>query len=580
MQKSKILIFLLALLFGFLGFEKPAFSYFQNYNFFEKIENFEAKIEIQKDGSFLVEESIEYNFGLNKRHGIYRTIPLDKIKIKVLDVLDESGKAYPYETSINFKTLRIKIGDPNKLVRGTKKYRIIYKVQNGLLFFKDHDELYWNVTGNNWKVPIKNAKAIVILPENLEEDQIQAECYTGIYGSKEKDCECFITKGKVEILTKRELLPKEGLTIAIGFPKGIVASPSLLQRFGWTVEKYWPFFIPLFVFIFLFYKWYKEGRDPRLKKSIMVQYEPPDNLRPAQVSAILKQKLSPTDISATIIDLAVSGYIKIKEIEKKGWFQKNDYEFEKLKDWDDLLDYEQKILRFLFGRKKDKVVLSELRRKHFRISKVYKSCFKELANERYFSHNPYKVFHKWRSIGISLVILGIIVIYFLNPFLMLLHSVFFQMPTGFLLGISIAFSGVLFLIFAPFMPKRTKKGMEAYWHILGFRDYIKTAEKYRAQFYEKAHIFEKYLPYAIVFNLTHKWAKAFEGIYREAPSWYEGRITPTFSTIAFCDALNTSITNFGGMFAGRSGGARSGFSGLGGGGFSGGGFGGGGGGSW
>jgi len=130
------------------------------------------------------------------------------------------------------------------------------------------------------------------------------------------------------------------------------------------------------------------------------------------------------------------------------------------------------------------------------------------------------------------------------------------------------------------MPKRTKKGMEAYWHILGFRDYIKTAEKYRAQFYEKAHIFERYLPYAIVFNLTHKWAKAFEGIYREAPSWYEGRITPTFSTIAFCDVLNRSITNFGGMFTGRSGGARSGFSGLGGGGFSGGGFGGGGGGSW
>ena len=129
------------------------------------------------------------------------------------------------------------------------------------------------------------------------------------------------------------------------------------------------------------------------------------------------------------------------------------------------------------------------------------------------------------------------------------------------------------------MPKKTRKGADAYWKILGFRDFIKTAEKYRAQFYERENIFEEYLPYAILFGLTDKWAKAFEGIYQNPPSWYEGPVATSFSVAAFTDSLNHSLSAFGSSTF-RGGGAVSGSSGLGGGGFSGGGFGGGGGGSW
>lgn len=126
------------------------------------------------------------------------------------------------------------------------------------------------------------------------------------------------------------------------------------------------------------------------------------------------------------------------------------------------------------------------------------------------------------------------------------------------------------------MPKRTEKGAETYWHALGFKEYMRTAEKYRMEFQEKENIFERYLPYAIAFGLTHKWAKAFEGIYTAPPNWYEGNFT-AFSTINFVSSLDRSFSNIGGVLSSRPGGNGSSFSG---GGFSGGGGGGGGGGSW
>jgi uncharacterized membrane protein len=137
---------------------------------------------------------------------------------------------------------------------------------------------------------------------------------------------------------------------------------------------------------------------------------------------------------------------------------------------------------------------------------------------------------------------------------------------------------IFILFFSSIMPKRTQKGADVYWQILGFKEYINTAEKYRLQFTEKENIFEKYLPYAIVFGLTEKWAKAFEGIYNTPPSWYEGIYQGTFNAVVFTNSFNGMISNLNSAStAPRSSSSGSGF---GGGGFSGGGGGGGGGGSW
>lgn len=579
-SSCKFFLFLflgLFLVFGF--FPKNIFAYSYELST-ERIENFSVEIQIQKDGTYLVKETIVYDFGPYARHGIYRDIPREKIQLKVLKVTDEHDNPYNYEIITRSKSIKIKIGDPDRLISGVHTYKIVYKVFGGILFFKDHDELYWNVTGNQWYVPIKKAKAIVYLPQDVSSQNLQFTCYTGAYRSQQKNCSFSVKNNKeIEFYTTKSLNSYENFTIVLGFPKGIVKEPGFWQKFIWGFQNYWPFLIPLLAFIYFFYQWWKKGRDPRIKRAIVPQYEPPDNLRPAQINAILKQKLTKQDISATIIDLAVRGYIKIKEIENKSLlFTRKDYEIIKTKDFEnseELHNYEKTILKTILG-EKESIKISDLKNKrniNSSLSKIYRQCFEELTKLNYFTGNPEKIRNKWAKGMAVFFIISFLIVYVLPL------SWYFGERTAFYCFVSVFISGILFSIFAHIMPKKTKKGAETYWKILGFKDFIKTAEKYRAQFYERENIFEEYLPYAIIFGLTGKWAKAFEGIYQQSPDWYEGRSFATFSTSAFVSALNEPLSHFTSAFGQRTG-AIGGHSGFGGGGFSGGGFGGGGGGSW
>jgi len=524
----------------------------------EKIEDFSVEIWINKDSSFLVKESITYDFGSNLKHGIYRKIPSDNLKIEVKKVTNEFGANYPIKVKKEKNYLKIRIGDPKKFVSGEKTYNIFYLVQNGLGFFKDHDEIYWNVTGNEWQMPIEKTKAILHLPEKVSKENLKFACYTGHFGSKEKDCSFEVKEnGEIVFLAKKSFSPGEGLTIALGWPKGVVKEPSFLSKILWRLECFWPLFIPFFVFVYLFRKWFKEGRDSKIKKPIVVQYEPPDNLKPAKMSLILKQKVEARDISATLVDLAVRGFIKIREIKKRGIFGGKDFGLEKLKDFNTLSGYERTLLERIFE-EKNKIKISSLQNSFYEdFKKITKEICQEATQEKYFIKNPQKIKKEWVIKGGLLMGLGIILGTIGN--LLLFFSLFF--------------SGILFFIFSPFMPKRTKKGTEILWYILGFKRYIETAERYRAQFYEKANIFEEYLPYAISFDLVDKWAKAFEGIYKTPPQWYETSYVGSFSPKAFSRSLSSAVSSMGGMFTFRGG------SGLGGG-SAGGGGGGGGGGSW
>ena len=191
----------------FLGF-LLCFSVFSfSYSFYEesfspeKIKSFDVEINLNKDASFWVREKIIYDFGSNYRHGIFRVIPTKGIRISKVQVFDEQNKPYKFQTKENRQLLEIKIGDPDKLITGVHVYNIEYKVEKGILFFEDHDELYWNVTGNQWKVPIEKASVVINLPKEIAAENLQTDCFTGIYGSKEKDCRFFVS-GKKEVKFK------------------------------------------------------------------------------------------------------------------------------------------------------------------------------------------------------------------------------------------------------------------------------------------------------------------------------------------------------------------------------------------
>jgi len=635
----------LGFLLCFFVFSFSCALYEENFSS-EKIKSFDVEVNLNEDASYLVREKITYDFGSNHRHGIFRVIPTKGIRITKVRVFDEQNKPYKFQTTESRQLLKIKIGDPDKLITGVHVYNIEYKVEKGILFFEDHDELYWNVTGNQWKVPIEKARFALNLPENIGLSEVTPKCLTGVYGSKKEDCTFYTNEPKSVIFeTLDKLSPGEGFTVVVGLPKGRIKIPFYRKAF-WVIGEYGAFAIPLIVFLFLFYQWFTKGRDPKIKKPIVVQYEPPDNLRPMEIQAILKQKINNWAFAATLIDLAVRGFIKIKEIEKKYFFSKKDYEIVLLKDFNELenlSDYEKTFLKNLFQGKKS-IRLTEIKKqRQFAASSksIRRKCFQKLTNEGYFSQNPQKVLNRWHALGSIIIFLSLLLLWaksssfdavfdlffifllvippivfvklfpsqrsrlnlemrvtrrnFPKLILVAIISLIVSALVSFLvfivfssissglssikyLIISLVLSGLLFLIFARFMPKKTRKGADAYWKILGFRDFIKTAEKYRAQFYERENIFEEYLPYAILFGLTDKWAKAFEGIYQNPPSWYEGPVVTSFSAVAFADSLSHSLSAFSsGAFHG---GAGSGSSGLGGGGFSGGGFGGGGGGSW
>ncbi len=543
----------------------PSHAYSQS----EKVLSFDATITLVSDSTFVVEEHILYDFGNLERHGIYRDIPYQyerngltyKTRLEVLDV-----SPGPYETSKNAGMLHVKIGDPDVLVTGTQEYVIRYSVERAINYFSDHDELYWDVTGNGWIVPIDEASATVMLPSDLDPSQVQLECFTGSAGSTDAQCTKRLEDPrKVAFASKAPLGIGEGLTIVVGLPKGVVQQPSAWQNILWIIRDNWPFALPIVALLVMLYLWWTRGRDPKDTLAIIPEYEPPTNLRPAEVGVVFDQRADLKDISSTLIDLAIRGYLRIIQGEEKKLLSTTkDYTFTKLKELgEDAKLFEKETFDGLFNGGTTKQ-LSDLKNNFYkRLADIKTALYKGLVEQGMFPTNPERVRHLYSGIGVGLVVAG------------------FFLLSGLLGGILIA-SGVIVLLFSLIMPRRTKKGVETYRAIKGFRWFLSVTEKDRLKFHnapeKKPELFEKFLPYAMVLNVEKEWAKQFEGIYQQQPNWYQGAAN-VYTAFILSDLINSMSRDMNHTFVSRPGGGG-GASGFGGGGFSGGGFGGGGGGSW
>ncbi|KKQ34754.1 MAG: hypothetical protein US50_C0038G0014 [Candidatus Nomurabacteria bacterium GW2011_GWB1_37_5] len=507
----------------------------------EKINSFESKIIINQDSSIFVEEKISYDFGTEERHGTFRDIPTKydtnvgkrSIKLDILGV-ERDGVSEPYDYSGD----RIKIGDANKTINGSHEYLIQYSVLGAINYFDDFDELYWNVTGNSWPVMIENAKASVILTSEIPKENLKAGCYQGIFGSNES-CITSFDKDNIIFSSTRNLNQGEGLTLAIGFPKGLIIPISGSQKTWWWLRDNYIAFLPVIVFILLYMRWRKYGKDPIGRGTIIAEYEPPRDVLPTMVGSLVDEKVDNRDISAGLIYLAEQGFAKIKKIEKSGFlgFKSSDYELELLKDIGSCTTKtERTILEMFFGQgaNKGKIKnISEFKNNRSFVAEVEalkSSLYQDMTDRGFFVQNPQKA-------KVPYIILGIII---------LAVGFFIGVPIFGLIGIlGFGLSGILFIIFGSLMSKKTPLGAETKDHILGFKIFLTVTEKDRLAFHNSPERtpeqFMKFLPYAIALSVENKWAKQFEGIY---------------------------IT------------ASKGGSGSGGGGFSGGGMGGGGGGSW
>ncbi len=543
----------------------------------ERISRYATDIRLDLDAVLFVTETIEYDFGINERHGIYRDIPVryetaagnrQSIVISVNDVMDESGRAYPYQLSDEGENLRIKIGDPDRVVSGRQTYRIHYSVRYAVGYFDAFDEIYWNAVGHRFLVPIENVSIAVTIPEGVYGSTVQQSCYSGAFGDTRRCDEYGRWEGNTYSVTLPYALQAgEGVTVAVGFPKGIVVQPKMFSRaFSFIIDNPITLF-PLVVFGGMFFLWYRIGRDPYGRGVIIAEYVPPEALSVLETAGLLKGSITSEHISAAIIELATTGFLIIRKTEKKILFlSKEDYVFKRTeKPVTDPL--RKKTLESLFGSDTPnaETTLSDLKEKFFRhIPEIEKLVFERLVGQKYFPESPKKVLGRYILFGFAAAFVAFVV---WRP----------ESPSA---VIAVALSFVIYGAFILVMPKVTRSGALMKERLLGLKEYLQIAEKDRIAFHnapeKRPELFEALLPFAMVFGVEKAWAKEFQDMYTTPPSWYQGQAAGHFSSVSFVSGLDEFHSAAASTLASAPGGS----SGSGGGGFSGGGGGGGGGGSW
>ena len=573
----------------------------------EHIQRYDVFLEVEADGDLHVEERIVYDFGSSARHGIFRDIPVRlryddrydrRYPLSEIEVFGTPGTPVDLEVSdFGGGRTRLRIGDPDRTIEGVHTYTIRYRVEAALNGFEDHDELFWNAIGTDWDVTIDNASVHVVAPAEIT----GIACYAGPAGSQ-LSCDAASSEGAEARFSEPRLGFYGGLSVVIAFPKGVVPEPEPILVERWDLGRAFtvsPLTVgaasALAVVLFgaLVRLLWVAGRDRRWAGSAVnavfghpsdevdrvalfdggpypVEFTPPEGLRPGEIGTLVDEVAHPLDVSATIIDLAVRGHLRIEEVPPSGllrWFGKTDWKLFKLVGPDDLREYEQLLLIGLFETG-DEVLLSSLRTKFVEhLGAVQQALYDDVVKRGWFIRSPARTRQLWMIGGFLLLGLGIAV-----------QAAAIAWTKIALVPLALPLAGLVVLFTHRRMPRRTPKGTGALMRVRGFQRFIETAEGDRASFAEESQLFYDYLPYAVVFGATERWAKAFEGLADtpEAHAWYAASSSTSTGRGGLVDALDSFTVTSSGTIASTPGGSGS--SGFGGG--SGGGGGGGGGGSW
>jgi hypothetical protein len=549
-----------------------------------KIEKFSSEVIVEPDASLSVTETIQANF-TGEWHGLYRLLRVEyetaqgfnyTLFVKLVDATDDAGQPLKVESSRDGQYLKWKIYI-NDATDADRTIHLHYKVRNGVRFLEDHDELYWDATGEGWDVPLSGVSAQILLPQGAT--GVRTDEYTGSFGSRGKDAELTTSGSTVEAFVPQPLGLHEGLTVVVAWDKGAVKEPGTSDLIGQFLESNWPVFFPIPVFLFMFWLWYTRGRDPRMG-AIAVQYEPPDGMSPAEAGTLVDQSAAMRDITATIVDLAIRGYIVIEEKDKSGVMgltHNKEYIFhlkKSTKEWASLKPHELVLLAGIFsnGAVAD-VELSSLQNEFYKtIPSIQESIFDGLMERGYFQHRPDYERSAYVGGGIAM---GAVLFFLGNAVAQKMGMV----ATPFFIGAIL--SGGIIAGFGFFMSARTVSGVKALSGVLGFEDFLTHVEAdHMERVGQTPETFERFLPYAMALGVEKKWVGAFQNIYSQPPSWYQGGyLNGGFYPIMFISSLDNMTMRAGSVMssAPRS---SSGGSGFGGGGYSGGGFGGGGGGGF
>jgi uncharacterized membrane protein YgcG len=525
-----------------------------------------------KEGYFEVKETLVISY-TQPRHGINHKLIYKYKKdgeIKEFKIYDVSVEGHPYEVSKSGNYNVVKIGSASRFVEGIQTYVIHYKVKKAWIFTQTHSEFYWDIIGHEWKAPIDRIHYTITLDEFLPMSESDYYIYTGYQGVKGQDVSIAYNAGVFSGSSTRPFDEREGVTIAIKLPKEYVLRPTKAEIW-WEKHGFMTIGGSIFGLIasMFFWVWRRYGKDYTIVR--MVQFDPPKDITPAEAGVIIDEKADNIDIIALIPYWAHKGYMNIKKIN-------GDHELIKIKDLgSDAPAHERIVFSKLFSYG-DTVRLSSLEYEFSATMNAAKSSLQSSVNG---SGIYYPISMKAQII--SYIASGLLIILGFGA-LVLFGSVW--------ICAGLVGAGLIGFFFSYHMLKRSEKGVHLYQHILGFKMFVKEAEKDKLEYMlkEDPDYFEKTLPYAMIFGYAKQWSAKFDGLLLEPPNWYiggghmyhggyfnTGDFGRTFEdSVQEIESVFSSVPEPSSNFGGGSGGGFSG----GGGGFSGGGFGGGGGDSW
>jgi hypothetical protein len=547
----------------------------------ERILLFNSDIVVMQDGWIEVTETIRVRAeGKRIRRGIYRDLPTEyfdrlgnryEVDLQPLAVL-RNDRSEPFHTRPDRNGLRTYFGRSDRFIEaGVHTYTFRYRASRMLGFFETHDELFWNVTGNDWAFPIDETTASVKLGFEVAPADIEVTAYTGPWGSKSQDYRASVSADAVAHFRSNEPLPPlHGLTVVVMWPKGHVVEPSWLQRVGWLLKDNANLLIMIggYIVLLAYYipVWRRYGKDPE-EGVLVTRYEPPDGFSPASLRYIRQMYYDNKVMTAAILNLAVKGYLRINDLGSEQTL----FDLQPGGDAPPLAAGERELYEALFedGRR---VVLEQ--DNHALLGSA-RSTHKESLVEDYRQH----YFRTNALLNVPAILIAA-------------TSVVVALAAGGRPSVPVLVAGAVVVLtvvfFAIVMKRPTIRGRKVLDEMLGFRDYLEIAEKdemnLRNPPEKTPQLFEAYLPFALALGVEQDWAEKFASVLdairgRDGrgyqPDWYSGdwdssNIAGNVGSVTggLGSAISSSVTPPGSS------------SGGGGGGFSGGGGGGGGGGGW
>ncbi|MBR9990252.1 MAG: DUF2207 domain-containing protein [Gemmatimonadetes bacterium] len=544
------------------------------------IREMNARIVVTRGGTVSVTERFVVDFR-GSWNGIYRTIPVEydgpgglnyTLRLHVESVTDDAGTQLRHDVERQGDSRRIRMWVPGAH-DAVRTVVLTYRADNALRFFDEHDELYWNVTGAQWDFPIRSVTAEVILPEAVT--GVRATAFEGARGS---------TAGApVEhsgsVVTVRGTGPlgfRDELTLAVAWNPGVIDRPTAADKAASVLASNSVLFAPFLAMFAMFALWRRFGRDPD-PGSVYVRYEPPPDMTPAEAGTLIDDRADLRDITATLVDLAVRGFAQIDEKSKDqlfGLISSRDYEITLLhpEQWPQLKPHERALLQALSVHSHDdRVLLSDLQNEFYKhLPEIRKHLTRSLVDGGFYVRNPAVVRTVW-------IVVAVVSATAVLAFAGLLGSYYTVSPVAAFMAA--AATAIIVAVVGWLMPRRTMDGARTHNWLRGFEEFLSRVEKDRLErLIDSPAVFEKFLPYAMAFGVEKNWARAFDGLATQPPTWYHSADGRAFRPNLFVADLGRMSTAAGSAMtsAPRSSSSSSGFSG----GSSGGGFGGGGGGGF